>query len=106
MDAVFARLAEFLERRRVFEETMKYCQSGGIGSVTTRERGGSLDGTFLDRFAVADDHVRKAQLALVYRDHELLARLMVLFVAIFTCFLADRAYYIRGIDPNGLKAVG
>jgi hypothetical protein len=93
-------------RRQVLDETMKYCQSGGINSVTTRARGGSLDGTFLDRFAVADDHARKVQLAAVYRDHELLARLMVLFVAIFTCFLADRAYYIRGIDPNGLKAVG
>ena len=93
-------------RRRVIEETMIYSQSGGLTSVTTRDRGGSLDGTFLDKFAVADDHARKAQLALVYRDRDLLARLMVLFVAIFTCFLNDSGYYIRGIDPNGLKAVG
>jgi len=93
-------------RRRVIEETMIYSQSGGLTSVTTRERGGSLDGTFLDKFAVADDHVRKAQLALVYRDRDLLARLMVLFVAIFTSFLNDSGYYIRGIDPDGLKAVG
>ena len=93
-------------RLKVLEETMKYCQSGGIGAVTTRERGGSLDGTFLDRFAVADDHVRKVQLAAVYREPELLARLMVLFVAIFTCFINDSSYYIRGIDPDGLRAVG
>jgi hypothetical protein len=93
-------------RHKVLEETMKYCQSGGIGAVTTRERGGSFDGTFLDRFAVADDHVRKVQLAQVYKEPELLARLMVLFVAIFTCFLNDSSYYIRGIDPNGLRAVG
>jgi hypothetical protein len=106
MEAFHAFLHDPLERRQVLEETMKYCQSGGIGAVTTRAKGGSFDGTFLDRFAVADDHVRKVQLAEVYRDHKLLARLMVLFVSIFTCFLADRAYYIRGIDPNGLKAVG
>jgi hypothetical protein len=93
-------------RHQVFDDTMAYCQSGGIGAVTSRERGGSLDGTLLDRFAVADDHVRKQHLAAIYRDRGLLARLMVLFVAIFTCFLADSGYYIRGIDPNGLKAVG
>ena len=106
MEVFHSFLRDPTARRHVLEEIMKYCQSGGIGAVTTRERGGSLDGTFLDRFAVADDHQRKVQLAQVYRDHELLGRLMVLFVAIFTCFLADRAYYIRGIDPNGLKAVG
>jgi hypothetical protein len=106
MEAFHTFIRDPVARRRVLEETMKYCQSGGIGAVTTRERGGSLDGTFLDRFAVADDHVRKAQLAGIYREPELLARLMVLFVAIFTCFLADSGYYIRGIDPNGLRAVG
>jgi len=105
MEAFRIFLKDGAARYRVLEETMKYCRDGGISAVTSRERGRALDGTFLERFAVADDAVRRQALAEVYRDRELLARLMVLFVAIFTCFINDSEYYIRGIDPAGLRAI-
>ncbi len=105
MEALCCFVEDGQARRRLLAEAMAYCQDGGISTVTARRPFGTLDGTFLDRFAVVDDAERKRLLAELYWDREMLVRLMLLFVAIFTCFLNDRGYYVRGIDRNGLRPV-
>jgi hypothetical protein len=65
-----------------------------------------LDGSFLEHFAHPDDKVRKSQIQTLYADQPLFIRLLVLYIGMFTSFLADPGYYLRGIDRSGLHAIG
>ena len=69
---------------------MEYCAAGGIAAVTRKERGGLLDGSFLEHFAEPDDKIRKRRLETVYGNKPLFIRLMVMFIGIFTVF-TDRS---------------
>ncbi len=92
-------------RRQLVLEIMEYCAAGGIAAVTRKERGGLLDGSFLEHFAEPDDKVRKRRLETVYGNKPLFIRLMVMFIGIFTVFTTDPTYYLRGIDSTGLHPV-
>jgi hypothetical protein len=92
-------------RRQVLRDVMTYCDGGGLDAVYARARGGALDGTFLERYAVLDEVERKQQLAAVYRDKVFFARLMIVFIAVFTAFMNDEDYFIQGIGPEGIRAV-
>ncbi|HEY3358763.1 MAG TPA: hypothetical protein VGQ83_36280 [Polyangia bacterium] len=105
MELLRSHLPDPAARYAIVRETMTYCHDGGLEAVRERARGGVFDGTFLERYAVADEVERKRQLAEIYRDRSFFARLMILFVAMFTRFLNDREYYIQGIGPEGINAV-
>jgi hypothetical protein len=92
-------------RRRLVLEIMEYCAAGGIAAVTRKERGGLLDGSLLEHFAEPDDKIRKRRLENVYGNKPLFTRLMVMFIGIFTIFMTDPTYYLRGIDARGLHPV-
>jgi hypothetical protein len=92
-------------RRRLVLEIMEYCAAGGIAAVTRKERGGLLDGSLLEHFAEPDDKIRKRRLENVYGNKPLFTRLMVMFIGIFTVFMTDPTYYLRGIDASGLHPV-
>jgi hypothetical protein len=92
-------------RRQLVVEIMDYCAAGGIAAVTRKERGGLLDGSFLEHFAEPDDKIRKRRLETVYGNKPLFIRLLVMFIGIFTVFTTDSAYYLRGIDCAGLHPV-
>jgi hypothetical protein len=65
-----------------------------------------LDGSFLEHFAHPDDKIRKRQIELLYGNQPLFIRLLVLYIGMFSSFLADPQYYLHGIDHTGLHAVG
>jgi hypothetical protein len=54
---------------------------------------------------VTDEADRKRGLAEVYRDPRQFLSLMVVFIALFSRFLSDRGYYIRGIDPDRIRPI-
>lgn len=93
------------ERRTLLREMMDYCAAGGMAAVHQRDKGGLLDGTFLEHFAHPDDAIRKRQIESLFRDKPLFIRLLVLYIGIFTSFLADPSYHVRGIDHTGLHPV-
>lgn len=93
------------ERRSLLREMMDYCVGGGMSGIHRKDKGGLLDGSFLEHFATPDDRARKRQLELLYNDRPLFVRMLVLYIAMFTSFIADPRYYVHGIDRNGLHAV-
>jgi hypothetical protein len=93
-------------RRDLLREMMDYCAGGGMTAIQTKEKGGLLDGSFLEHFAHPDDRVRKRQIELLYDNQPLFIRLLVLYIGMFSSFLADPQYYLDGIDHTGLHAVG
>jgi hypothetical protein len=93
-------------RRDLLREMMDYCSGGGMAAIRTKDKGGLLDGSFLEHFAHPDDAVRKRQIQTLYVDQPLFIRLLVLYIGMFTSFLADPGYYLRGIDRSGLHPIG
>ncbi len=93
-------------RRNLLREMMDYCASGGMNAIHSKDKGGLLDGSFLEHFAHPDDKIRKRQIELLYGNQPLFIRLLVLYIGMFSSFLADPQYYLRGIDHTGLHAVG
>ena len=93
-------------RRDLLREMMDYCSAGGMAAINSKDKGGLLDGSFLEHFAHPDDKVRKKQIESLYRDQPLFIRLLVLYIGMFTSFLADPTYYLHGIDRTGLHPVG
>jgi hypothetical protein len=93
-------------RRDLLREMMDYCAAGGMAAIRSKDKGGLLDGSFLEHFAHPDDKVRKKQIESIYGDQPLFIRLLVLYIGMFTSFLADPHYYLHGIDRTGLHPVG
>jgi hypothetical protein len=100
---VFAQHLSLEAQRRVIHEVMDYCAGGGL--VVVRKGGGHLlDGLFLDCYNLGDPKGRRARLSRLWQDHEMLARLSVLFIAVFACFLNDPEFHLNGIDRHGIWA--
>ena len=93
------------ERRSLLREMMDYCSSGGMAAIHRKDKGGLLDGSFLEHFANPDDRTRKKQIESLYNDKPLFIRVLVLYIGMFTSFLADSHYYLHGIDRTGLHPV-
>ena len=93
-------------RRDLLREMMDYCAGGGMAAICSKEKGGLLDGSFIEHFAHPDDKVRKQQIQSLYGDQLLFVRMLVLYIGMFTSFLADPRYYLHGIDRRGLHTVG
>ena len=93
------------DRRSLLREMMDYCAGGGMAAIRRKDKGGSLDGSFLEHFAHPDDRTRKKQIERLYNDKPLVIRMLVLYIGIFTSFVADPTYYLHGIDRTGLHPV-
>jgi len=93
------------ERRSLLREMMDYCSAGGMAAIHRKDKGGLLDGSFLEHFANPDDRTRKRQIESLYNDKPLFIRVLVLYIGMFTSFLADSRYYLHGIDRTGLHPV-
>jgi hypothetical protein len=76
-----------------------------MAAIRNKDKGGVLDGSFLEHFAYPDDRIRKQHIQSLYADQPLFIRLLVLYIGMFTSFLADPGYYLRGIDQAGLHPV-
>jgi hypothetical protein len=95
----------WLERRNLLHEMMDYCVAGGMAAIQRKDKGGLLDGSFLEHFAHPDDQTRKNQIESLYNDKPLFIRVLVLYIGMFSSFLADPQYYLHGIDRTGLHPV-
>jgi len=84
---------------------MDYCSAGGMVAIHRKDKGGLLDGSFMEHFAHPDDKTRKKQIEKLYNDKPLVIRVLVLYIGMFTSFLADPHYYLHGIDRAGLHPV-
>lgn len=93
------------ERRTLLREMMDYCAGGGLAAVYRKDKGGLLDGSFLEHFADPDDKVRKQRIESLYDDRRQFVRLLILYIAMFSSFITDPAYYLHGIDRTGLHPV-
>ncbi len=94
------------ERRNLLREMMDYCAGGGMAAVYRKDKGGLLDGSFLEHFAHPDDKIRKQQIESLYHDQRQFIRLLILYIGMFSSFLSDPGYYLHGIDHTGLHPVG
>ena len=94
------------ERRTLLREMMDYCSDGGMVAVCRKDKGGLLDGSFLEHFGHPDDKVRKQQIESLYNDRRQFIRLLILYIGMFSSFLSDPGYYLRGIDRSGLHPEG
>lgn len=100
-----ANISEVEVQRALLKEILLYREQGAITVVTAKGRGHPLDGTFLERFVLANDVERKQRLKELYQDRALFAKVVTAMIIIFSCFLDDRSFSIEGIDPNGIHAV-
>lgn len=95
-------LPDLLTQREILQDVMDYCRSGAITRVTPGGRRHRLDGLFKDRFDQEDKATRNRLLDELYQDKYLMAEAAVAFMAIFSSFLHDPDFRIRGIDARGI----
>jgi len=95
-------LKEVETQRRLMLETMDYCWSGGVESVTPRSAPHRLDGLFAERFDAASSETRRVQLEELYEDKELMSTAAVAFIVIFLNFLNDERYFVQGVTAEGI----
>lgn len=91
------------DQRRLLKSVMDYSAQGGITTITSREAGHALDGTFLDGLALADETLRKQRLEVLYTTPEQLAGVILALISAFSCFLEDPDFYIDGIELDGIN---
>jgi hypothetical protein len=83
---------------------MDYCNRGGIRSINVCGHH-SLDGLFKNYFDIQNKPKLRSRLNDLYNEKELMAEAAIAFAAIFTNFLNDRAFTIRGITGEGIIPV-
>jgi len=92
------------KQRCIIMEAMEYCQTGGINSVTRPRQPRPLDGLFLQKFDHGNHTERQEKLQELYDNKPLMAEAAVAFVVLFTNYLNDPKFYIKGIYPDGIRA--
>jgi hypothetical protein len=88
----------------ILMNVMDYCNRGGIRSVNIRGHH-SLDGLFKNCFDFEKKEQLKLRLNDLYNEKELMAEAAIAFAVIFTNFLNDRAFTIKGITTEGIHPV-
>lgn len=91
-------------QRMLLLETMEYCQSGGVSSITAPSEPHRLDGFFLEQFDHRDHDELHRKLEELYADKELMIEASLAFIVIFMSFLDDPDYYLRGVTADGIRA--
>jgi hypothetical protein len=95
-------LRDTAKQRSLLLETMDYCQRGGVRSITAPGAPHRLDGLFLAQFDHRDRKSLHAKLDALYQDKELMIEAALAFIVIFTSFLSDPAFYLRGVTAAGI----
>ncbi|MBI4705723.1 MAG: hypothetical protein HY744_31915 [Deltaproteobacteria bacterium] len=95
---------DVLRQRALLVETMDYCLSGGVFSVSAPSAGHRLDGLFLQRFHFLDRELRRRKLDELDRELDLLIEAALAFIVIFMSFLNDPGYFVHGVSARGIEA--
>ncbi len=102
---VFAScVTEGEDQRRLLDDVRLYTTTGGIEAVRKDDNPHPLDGLFLKTYG-ATNVGRSSRLATLWEDKERLARVVLVFIAVFTTFQADPKYHVKGIDRTRVWAV-
>lgn len=91
-------------QRKILMEAMEYCQTGGIECVSRPAQSRPLDGLFMQKFDHGNHEERQAKLQELYENKPLMAEAAVAFVVLFTNYINDPKFYIKGIYPDGIRA--
>lgn len=94
-------LTDRTEQRALVRDVMQYCNSGAINQVTPAGAPHDLDGLFDTRMDRPTKKSLRQELGRVYGDKVLMAKIALAFGAMFTSFLRDPDFLIRGIDTDG-----
>lgn len=90
------------EQRSLLMDVQRYCQDGFIDCITDMGSEYQLDGLFRHYFEYEDKDELERKLGLLYEDKRTMTLLAAEFIAIFSSFLLDDKYRIRGITPDGI----
>ena len=92
------------DQRKLLEDVREYCASGGIEAIRTDDNPHPLDGIFLKTYGLTKEG-RSARLAALWENKKEVARVVLVFIAVFTSFQVDPNYYVKGIDQERVFAV-
>lgn len=95
-------VTDHAQQRAIIEDTMQYCQRGEISRITRPSGRSPLDGLFTSRFDLEDKSELDRRLEELYADKPLMVRVSVAYSAVFSSFLYDPDFNIRGIDEAGI----
>jgi len=90
------------EQRTLLMEAMEYCYSGKSCVITMPDSKLAIDGLFLEYFDAPTSKKRNYQLDRLYTDKPLMIQASIAFLVIFSSFLNDPLFYVRGIGPEGI----
>jgi hypothetical protein len=103
-----SELRDFRAQREVLFETLEYCRRGGLSTVTTigSPLDADLDGALTDIFSHALEHRDKSRLYALFQQPKKLGKLMLAFMGVFSGFIHNDSFYLKGITPSGLDPYG
>jgi len=102
---IFAfHMGDLQKQKAILMSVMDYCNRGGIRSINLSGRH-RLDGLFKNYFDFQIKEQLKIRLKELYNEKELMAEAAIAFAVIFTNFLNDRTFTIKGITTDGIKPV-
>ena len=102
---VFAScITEADDQRQLLEEVREYCSNGGIEAIRDDNNPSPLDGIFLKTYGLTKEG-RSARLANLWEDKIEVARVVLVFIAVFTSFHLDPTFYVKGIEQERVFAV-
>ncbi len=96
------RLGDVAPAGDMLRDAMEYCHSGRAFRVTEAAAGHVLDGLLVSTFDTPDPEARGRRLQALSGNDRLLFQGAVTFLAIFSAFGQDPAFFVRGIDPDGI----
>lgn len=94
-------LQDPMEQQDLLKSVMSYSAAGGLQHINIGD-GHQLDGLFKQRFDRESKHERRRSLEELYANKRLMGETAVAFIVIFTNFLNDPQYTIRGISAAGI----
>jgi hypothetical protein len=95
-------LQDPLDQQDLLKSVMSYSAAGGLQHINLGD-GHQLDGLFKQRFDRESKTERKQSLEELYLDKRLMGETAVAFIVIFTNFLNDPEYTIKGISAAGIS---
>lgn len=89
--------------RELALEAMDYCHAGRISMATKPDAHHRLDGLFSGYFGADDRAVRTQRLDDLFGNKPLMIQASIAFIVIFTSFLGDPDFHVRGISTAGIS---
>jgi hypothetical protein len=90
------------EQQDLLRSVMSYSAAGGLQHINVGDSH-QLDGLFKRRFDRENKNERQQSLEELYRDKRLMGETAVALIVIFTNFLNDPEFTIRGISAAGIR---